>query len=200
MIKVGITGGIGSGKTTFCKVWEKLGVHVVYADDFAKKLMNEDEGLRNNIVKVFGDESYNKDGSLNRSYLAKEAFGKDRVEELNKIVHPVLKANLKKYALLKEREGNKVFAYEAAILLNEGRADWLDFVVIITANEKQRLSRTAERDDTATREIKDRMNKQPDFEQLYSLADFIIENSGTMQELKLKAEKTLKTIQDISGT
>ncbi|MDR9415020.1 MAG: dephospho-CoA kinase [Gracilimonas sp.] len=200
MIKVGITGGIGSGKTTFCKVWEKLGVHVVYADDFAKKLMNEDEGLRNNIVKVFGDESYNKDGSLNRSYLAKEAFGKDRVEELNKIVHPVLKANLKKYALQKEREGNKVFAYEAAILLNEGRADWLDFVVIITANEKQKLSRTAERDNTATREIKDRMNKQPDFEQLYSLADFIIENSGTLQELKLKAEKTLKTIQDISGT
>ncbi|HBQ58680.1 MAG TPA: dephospho-CoA kinase [Balneolaceae bacterium] len=199
MIKIGITGGIGSGKTTFCKEWEKLGVHVVYADDFAKQLMNENEELREKIIKVFGKASYDSEGNLNRAYLAEEAFAKDRVEELNALVHPVLKERLKEYAHQKEHEGVDVLAYEAAILLNEGRPGWLDFVVIVTAEEEQRLKRTAERDRASIRKIQDRIDKQPDFDELLSLADFVIENSGTLQELQEKAEETLRTIQDISG-
>ncbi|MAO64945.1 MAG: dephospho-CoA kinase [Balneola sp.] len=199
MIKIGITGGIGSGKTTFCKEWEKLGVHVVYADDFAKQLMNENEELREKITKVFGKASYDSEGNLNRAYLAEEAFAKDRVEELNALVHPVLKERLKEYAHQKEQEGVDVLAYEAAILLNEGRPGWLDFVIIVTAEEEQRLKRTAERDRASIGKIQDRIDKQPDFEELLSLADFVIENSGTLQELQEKAEKSLRTIQDISG-
>lgn len=199
MIKVGITGGIGSGKTTFCKYWEELGIQVVYADDFAKHLMNQDGDLREKIIQVFGDRSYDKDGNLNRSYLAEEAFAKNRVDDLNTLVHPVLKERMKEYALKKEDEGAEVLAYEAAILLNDGRPDWLDFVVLLTANKEQRLQRTAQRDKTSSKEIQDRMDKQPDFKQLYSLADFIIENSGTLEELQEKAEETLKTIRDISG-
>lgn len=166
MIKIGITGGIGSGKTTFCRQWEKNGVEIVYADDFAKKLMNEDPNLRENITKVFGEASYDSDGSLNRAYLAEEAFAKNRVEELNALVHPVLRKKLKEYADQKEREGTGIFAYEAAILLNEGRPDWLDYVVIVTADEKQRLHRTSKRDQVSEKEIQDRMDKQPDFEEL----------------------------------
>lgn len=199
MIKIGITGGIGSGKTSFCREWEKLGVHVVYADNFAKKLMNKDEGLRESIIQVFGEASYDSKGDLNRAYLAEEAFAKDRVEELNTLVHPVLRDKLKEYAQQKEREGVEVFAYEAAILLNEGRPEWLDYVVIVTADETQRLQRTSKRDQASEKEIRDRMDKQPDFEELFVLADFVIENSGTLQELLEKAEETLRTIQDISN-
>lgn len=199
MIKIGITGGIGSGKTTFCREWEKLGVHVVYADDFAKELMNEDQDLRENIIKVFGKDSYDKDGNLNRPYLAEEAFAKNRVEELNALVHPVLREKLKEYARQKEREGVNIFAYEAAILLNEGRPEGLDYVIIVTADEAQRLKRTANRDQASTKEIQHRMDKQPDFEELFHLADFVIENSGTEKELQKKAEEILQTIKDIAG-
>ena len=90
MIRVGVTGGIGSGKTTLCKEWEKLGAFVVYADDLAKKLMVEDEELVKKIKSTFGDKAYDEYGSLNRQYLAQEAFEKGRVNELNNLVHPVL--------------------------------------------------------------------------------------------------------------
>ncbi|HBX67537.1 MAG TPA: dephospho-CoA kinase, partial [Balneolaceae bacterium] len=142
MIKVGITGGIGSGKTTFCKEWEKLGAYVLYADDFAKQLMQEDPKLQQKITKVFGDESYDSEGNLNRPYLAKEAFEKGRVEELNELVHPVLWERAEELANKKEQEGVEVFAKEAAILLQNGRPKDLDFVIIVMADQEQRIERT----------------------------------------------------------
>jgi len=105
MIKVGVTGGIGSGKTTLCEEWEKLGAFVVYADDLAKEIMVKDKLLVAKIKSIFGEESYFSDGSLNRSYLAKEAFENNRVDELNKIVHPVLWETTEALALDKEKKG-----------------------------------------------------------------------------------------------
>jgi dephospho-CoA kinase len=96
MIKVGLTGGIGSGKSAVAKIWEDLGAFPLYADDLAKKIMTEDPDVKSEIKKIFGDESYNKDGALNRPYLAKEAFEKGRVEDLNAVVHPVVYRETKK--------------------------------------------------------------------------------------------------------
>ena len=121
MIRVGVTGGIGSGKTTFCRKWEELGAFVLYADDFAKELMVSDEKMISSIKKTFGNESYKNDGSLNRTFLAKEAFEKGRVEELNAIVHPILWEKIDQLSDQKEKEGIQVFVKEAAILLQHGR-------------------------------------------------------------------------------
>ncbi len=189
MIKVGITGGIGSGKTTFCKEWEKLGAFVLYADDFAKQLMQEDAGLKEKIKNTFGDKAYDADGQLNRAFLAKEAFQKGRVEELNKLVHPVLWDRTDDLAEQKEQEGVKVFAKEAAILLNHGRPNDLDYVIIVMADEEKRIKRTADRDEATRQQVKDRVDKQPDFESLLHLADYVVLNNSTPDELKQKAEK-----------
>lgn len=197
MIKVGITGGIGSGKTTFCKEWEKLGAFVLYADDFAKKLMQEDEVLQQKIKKVFGEKSYDSSGNLNRAYLAKEAFEKGRVQELNDLVHPVLWKRADELAEEKEKEGIRVFAKEAAILLNNGRPDGLDYVIIVKADENKRIQRTATRDGSSEPEIQSRINKQPDFDELSHLADYIILNNGTLDQLKSKARELYLKITEL---
>ncbi|MEX0609019.1 MAG: dephospho-CoA kinase [Balneolaceae bacterium] len=188
MIKVGITGGIGSGKTTFCKEWEKLGAFVLYADDFAKQLMNDDENLRGMIKNVFGEGAY-IDGKLNREYLAREAFEKGRVEELNALVHPVLRKKTSNLANQKEKEGVKIFANEAAILLNEGRPENFDYVILLLSKEEKRTQRVMMRDNAKKEQIVSRIKKQPDFDALVHLSDFIVLNDGTLEELKEKARK-----------
>ena len=188
MIRVGITGGIGSGKTTFCKTWEELGAFVVYADDFAKDLMITDQLIIQQIKETFGKESYFGNGGLNRAYLAEEAFAKNRVEELNAIVHPRLWERMEELALQKEMEGVHVFAKEAAILLKDGRPENLDVVIILLAEDERRVRRVMERDETDEQHVLDRVQKQPEFEELAHLADFLVMNYGTKEELKAKAK------------
>lgn len=187
MIKVGVTGGIGSGKTTLCKEWEKLGAYVVYADDLAKQLMIENEELVLNIKSAFGEKAYYKDGSLNRSYLAKEAFEGGRVEELNNLVHPVLWEAVDQLVAQKKKESVKVFVKEAAILLQKGRPENLDVVVIVFAPEDERTERVVKRDRSYKNEVQHRINKQQDFESLVHLSDYEIVNEGTLDQLKVKA-------------
>ncbi|MFD2532132.1 dephospho-CoA kinase [Gracilimonas halophila] len=194
MIKVGVTGGIGSGKTTLCKEWEQMGAYILYADDLAKKLMNENDELRSKIIKVFGEQSYDASGNLDRSYLAGQAFEKGRVEELNELVHPVLWENTKLIEEEKKREGVKVFVKEAAILLNNGRPKDLDYVVLLLADEENRIDRTKDRDRTSEKQIRNRISKQPDFNELIHLADFVITNDGTLKELKNKSQQLFKKI------
>ncbi|HAH51829.1 MAG TPA: dephospho-CoA kinase [Balneola sp.] len=194
MIRVGVTGGIGSGKTTLCKEWEKLGAFVVYADDLAKKLMVEDEELVKKIKSTFGDKAYDEYGSLNRQYLAQEAFEKGRVNELNNLVHPVLWKKVEEIADQKEKEGLGVFVKEAAILLQNGRPDDLDFVVLVEAKEKARVDRVIKRDNSDRNKIENRISAQQDFSGLTDLVDFIINNDEGVNELKSKAEVLLKEI------
>jgi dephospho-CoA kinase len=197
MLKIGVTGGIGSGKTTLCKEWEKEGVFVLYADDFAKHLMQEDPELRKKIMKTFGKEAYHDDGTLNRGFLAWEAFEKNRVDELNALVHPVLWDRTEKLAKQKEKQGVDIFVKEAAILLNHGRPRDLDFVVIVLADKAKRIRRTHKRDETSFEQIKGRMAEQPDFDSYIPIADFIVMNNGTLGELRTKARQLLRKIKQI---
>ena len=189
MISVGITGGIGSGKTTVARIWESLGATVVYADDLAKQLMQTDPDLKRKLSETFGEETYNSDGSLNKPHLIKEAFHKNRVDELNSIVHPAIRIQAKDLIKKAEREGTELFAYEAAILLNEGRPDYLDVVVLVTSDRENRLARVSERDSVDSSDVEARMAKQPDFSTLTHLVDYTIENNSTLDDLKKRAER-----------
>jgi len=197
-IKVGVTGGIGSGKTTFCKIWEGLGAFVVYADDYAKTLMNTDKELITQIKSVFGPNSYNEDGSLNREYLADEAFSKGRVKELNEIVHPVLWNRISELVEKKEKEGVLLFVKEAAILLQNERPNDLDFVVLLDADQSNRVERVQLRDGSTEQMILDRVSKQQDFDEVKHLADIIIENNEGEKELEEKAIVLYKRITDLN--
>jgi dephospho-CoA kinase len=196
MIKVGITGGIGSGKTTVCKEWEKLGAVVFYADDEAKKLMVTDPAVKQKLTDTFGPETYHSDGSLNKAHLIGEAFKKGRVEELNRIVHPaVARAFLDKSEELK-RSGTKLIVKEAALLLNNGRPPELDIVVIVRSDKNKRLKRVAKRDVVTEAEVDSRIQKQPDFDKMMNLADYTIENDGMLDELAEKAKRLFDEIME----
>lgn len=187
MITVGITGGIGSGKTTVCREWEKLGAYVLYADDLAKKLMNTDPEIRKDITRAFGSDSYREDGSLNRAHLTEEAFRKGRVKELNAIVHPRVYKASQKLREQAKAQGYKVFVKEAALLLQHGRPEGLDRLVLVLADRGKRVQRVMERDRADEHLVQNKMRKQQDFDELRHLADYILENNGTLQELRRKA-------------
>lgn len=194
MITAGVTGGIGSGKTAFCRELEKLGAVVIYADDLAKQMMVQDAGLREKLAEVFGNETYNPDGSLNKPHLIEAAFNQNRVEELNAIVHPALQRKTRELINYYKKEGAGLFIIEAAVLLNRGRPDHLDKIVLILSDRKQQVERVKKRDGTDEKEIIARMEKQPDFESLTGLADIVIHNEGSLAELKSKAEDLYRTL------
>lgn len=188
MVKVGITGGIGSGKSTFCNILQSFGAQVLNADDLAKEIMTRDKDVRKEIIKVFGENSYRSDGSLNRRYLAEEAFNKGRVEELNSIVHPRIPVAVSHIMKDAEEEGVQVFVYEAALLLQNLRPDYLDYIILLIADEQKRVERVQQRDDTKENQVMDRIKNQQNFEKLKHLADIVITNNGSLKELKEQAE------------
>lgn len=194
MIRVGVTGGIGSGKTTLCRVWEELGARVVYADDLAKTLMVQDESVKNKLKEKFGKETYHPDGSLNKPYLIREAFRKDRVEELNSIVHPAVAEEFQNISDKAEKNGERMVVEEAALLLNYGRPDGLEIIVLVLVPKQAQLDRVMQRDNTRENDVLARIEKQPDFNQLTHLADYIVVNDGTEEEFRDKARKLYKDI------
>lgn len=194
MIIAGITGGIGTGKTAFCKMWEKLGAYVLYADDYAKELMNTDAQLKNEIINLFGAEAYFPEGTLNRAYLAEEAFEKGRVAELNALVHPVFRERIVALIKQKEAEGTSLFAEESALLLNQGRPKSMDVVIMIKAAEEDQIDRAAARDNADPDHITSRLDKQPDYEELEHLCDYVVENTGSLSELEKRAEELFDEI------
>lgn len=199
MLRVGITGGIGSGKTTACKLFEKLGVPVYYADNRAKELMVDNKQLRNLIIQNFGTQSYAEDGSLNRLYLSSVVFSDEKkLELLNALVHPVVAADSESWNTILER---KNFAYslrEAALLVETGSYKLLDKLIVVTAPEQERIKRVMLRDGSSEQQVKSRINAQmPDTEKL-KLADFIIENTELIslaQQVKNVHERILKLSQ-----
>src|SRR5437773_8714653 len=142
-LRIGLTGGIGSGKTTAAKIFELLNVPVYYADDEAKRIMNEDEGLKKEIQKHFGDESYTN-GELNRSYLASKVFNdKYKLELLNALVHP---ATFKDAGKWFSKQTTHYAIKEAALIFEAGSTENLHHVIGVYAPVALRIKRTMERD------------------------------------------------------
>jgi dephospho-CoA kinase len=195
MIRVGITGGIGSGKTEFCRILSQFGAFVVSADEIARELMSTEPSLRDAISATFGPDSYTSDGKLNRGYLAEQAFALGKVQLLNDLVHPVVAQHI---AILEEssrKTGCEVFVREAALLLDNGRPDDLDVVVWIDAPVDVRLSRASKRDNSTPDLVRQRMVKQRTLHDVSDFVDYVIHNDGSLEDLKLKAQIFFDTLQ-----
>lgn len=174
MLKIGLTGGIGSGKTTVAKVFEVLGIPVYYADEAAKRLMNEDKVLQQKIISAFGEATYT-DGKLNRHYLSSLVFNnKEKLELLNSLVHPVTIADA---SLWFNKQSTPYVIKEAALLFESGTAAGLDFVIGITAPETIRLKRVMDRDGVTAAEVKKRIHNQIEESIKMRLCDFVITNN-----------------------
>lgn len=173
MFKVGITGGIGSGKSTVAKLFQLLGVPVYYADEEAKKLMNTHEAIKEQLLKAFGKETYNEVG-LNRIYLASQVFNQpDKLQLLNSIVHPVVIDEAEAWM---ERQTSAYTLKEAALFFESGSVASVDFMIGVWAPQPLRIQRVMHRDGIDRQAVLDRMNKQIDETIKMRLCDTVIVN------------------------
>ena len=176
MIKVGITGGIGSGKTTVCKLFEKMDIPVYYADSEAKRLMTFDKALKNSIKELLGPKAYHRNGRLNRKYVASIIFNdKEKLAKLNSLVHPAVAIDGKKWF---SKQKTKYAIKEAALLVENESYKQLDYLIVVIAPVEMRIKRVVKRDKTDYNQVKQRIANQLPEVQKKKVADFIIDNSG----------------------
>lgn len=187
---IGLTGGIGSGKTTIANHFSSLGIPVYIADDEAKKIMQTPEVL-NLIKKTFGDTIFESE-LLNRQKLAEIVFNNpEKLKQLNSIVHPAVKRHFDKWLL--DHQAYPFIIYEAAILFESGSYKNCDSIITVIAPLESRIQRVIERDKTNREHVLKRMEAQWNDEQRISKSDFIIENT-TIETTKLEVEKILKIL------
>ena len=175
MLKIGLTGGIGSGKTTVARIFEVLGIPVYYADQAAKELMNQDPQLKKQILDSFGPPSY-REGKIDRAYLAAQVFGNpEKLAQLNAYVHP---ATLRDAENWMKQQTSPYAVKEAALIFEAGLEKYLDFVIGVSAPENLRLERAMQRDQSSSENILQRMHQQMDEKEKMSRCDFVILNDG----------------------
>jgi dephospho-CoA kinase len=191
MLKVGLTGGIGSGKTTVAQIFEVLGIPVYYADQAAKELMNRDPNLKKKLLTSFGPEVY-KEGMLDRAYLSELVFAdEEKLALLNSIVHPATMQDAERWM----QNQNAVYAIkEAALIFEAGLESYFDYVIGVTAPELLRLDRVMKRDQTGSENVLQRMAQQLDEKEKINRCDFVIMNDGIQAVLPqvLAIHETLK--------
>ena len=174
MLKIGLTGGIGSGKTTVAHIFEVLGIPVYYADEAAKNLMNEDAVLKQQIINRFGPEAY-KDGKLDRHFLGTLVFSNpEKLKQLNEIVHPATQKDGERWMSLQK---TPYAIHEAALIFEAGLESGFDYVIGVTAPESLRISRTIRRDQTTRGKVLKRIHQQMNEEEKMKLCDFVIRNN-----------------------
>jgi dephospho-CoA kinase len=195
MITVGVTGGIGSGKTQFCKSLESFGAQVFYADQVAINLMQSEISLKKQLVETFGESLFDQHGMLQRDVLASIIFEDERArKKVESWVHPaVIKETHMEIARAKQ-DGVEVFVKEAALLLNHGRPEGLDHIVVITADTETRIQRVMKHRGWSREAVLLRMSAQMSQDQMVSYADTVIDNSGTLDQLHSEAEAWMRTL------
>src|ERR1041385_3761068 len=180
-LRVGITGGIGSGKSLICKIFATLGVPVYDADSRARMLMTESQSLINQIKKEFGEKSYLANGELNREYLSKEVFNNAaKLEKLNSFVHPAVAQDSENW--IGENKSAPYILKEAALLYESGSYKALDKIIVVTAPENLRVQRVLNRDKNKSRTKEDVVKiirSQMNEADKVSRADFLINNDET---------------------
>ncbi|MDB5033734.1 MAG: dephospho-CoA kinase [Chlorobi bacterium] len=183
-ILVGLTGSIGSGKSSAARVFEECGIPVLRSDQIAKELMVSDPEMMEELRDAFGDGTYT-DGVLNRSHLASQIFSDRRkLELMNSIVHPRTIAEQGRRANALVEEGYRVVACEAALIFESGGEGRFDYIVVVDADREIRLDRAAGRDRTSIEEVMRRDDSQIPAERKVEMADFVIKNNGTLDELE----------------
>lgn len=198
MLKVGLTGGIASGKSVVGEMFVALGAKLVQADRIAHSLMQPGEAVYNEVVRHFGREILNADGGINRVKLAESAFGQSkvdagqrasRIEELNRIVHPaVIRSQEEWMKEMGRQDPNAVAIVEAALILEAKVRDHFDRLIVVTCNAEQRVERFAVRQkidvESAREEVERRMAAQLPDEEKIKAADFVIDNSGFLEDTR----------------
>jgi len=202
LLKVGLTGGIASGKSVVGEMFAALGVHLIRADQVAHELMQAGQPVYEEVVRQFGSRILNPDGSVNRPRLAEAAFGSpaqgrpSRIDELNRIVHPAVIARQDAWMAEVGRLDSRAIAMvEAALILEAGAARRFDRMVVVTCRDEQRAQRFAQRAgidlEGARREVQRRMAAQLPDEEKIKAADYVVDNSGSLDATETQVRGVL---------
>jgi dephospho-CoA kinase len=208
VLKVGLTGGIASGKSVVGEMFVALGAYVVQADRIAHSLMQPGEAVYNEVVRHFGQGILNRDGSVNRAKLAEAAFGSatnaegqraSRIDELNRIVHPVVIRSQDEWMnAIGVQDPHAVAIVEAALILEAAAAERFDKLIVVTCNAEQRAERFAARQkidlEAARKEVARRMAAQLSDEEKVKAADFVIDNSGSLDHTREQVQQVWRTL------
>lgn len=175
MIKVGLTGGIGSGKTTVAKLFAKKGIPIYLADTRAKYLMTYDKTLKSQIIDAFGKGVYHKNGRLNRKALAEIIFNdKSKLAIINSLVHPAIASDGKAWFA---KQTSPYAIKEAALMIESGNHQDLDVLIVVTADEEERIARVMKRDDAQLKDVMARIKNQLSDAERLAHADYVIDNN-----------------------
>jgi len=175
MLKIGLTGGIGSGKSTVARVFSSLGIPVYDADKAAKKIMNTNPKIREKIIGKFGAESYNN-GTLNRAFLSSKVFNNEEaLKFLNTLIHPITIEDANNWF---QKQKTKYAIKEAALIFESHSNQYLDFVIGVSSPTELRIKRTMDRDHIIAEKVIERMKKQMDEIEKMERCDFVINNNG----------------------
>ncbi|WP_338730860.1 dephospho-CoA kinase [Mangrovimonas cancribranchiae] len=196
MIIVGITGGIGSGKTTVAKIFqEKYGIPVYIADDEAKRLMNDSKIIKQELIALFGEKAY-KEGQLNKAYLSQEIFNdKSKLKKMNAIVHPRVAQHFKNWV---DKQQAPYVLKEAAILFESGSYKQCDYVITVTAPLSMRVERVLKRDNTTKEKVQSIVENQWSDEKKIKLSNFVIVNKA-FEKTREQVHETHSKILNLIG-
>jgi dephospho-CoA kinase len=213
MLKVGLTGGIASGKSVVGEMFVALGARLVQADRIAHSLMHPGEAVYNEVVRHFGREILNPDGTVNRARLAEAAFGPatdaegrraSRIEELNRIVHPaVIRSQDEWMQEMGRQDPHAVAIVEAALILEAHAGERFDRLIVVTCNAEQRVARFAARQkidlEAARKEVVRRMGAQLPDEEKINAADYVIDNSGSLADTREQTRQVWQKLRAEAG-
>ncbi len=198
MIKIGITGGIGCGKSEVCNILQREGIPIIHADKVAQLLMNNKETIKSQIIEVFGQKAYLSNGELNRKKIAQIIFNDNTAKQrINEIVHPhVLQYQQQTLDRLKNSGKFKIAGVEAALIYEAGSDTQFDFVIVVSAEKETVIMRLTGRDGFAKDEILNRIASQMDLSKKVERADYVLYNDGTLTDLENEVSKLILWLKD----
>jgi len=211
-LRVGLTGGLASGKTAVAQMFASRGAYLMHADKVAHELMEPGQPTYQEVVRQFGDSIVNSDRTINRPMLAALAFEGERIKDLNAIVHPGVTERMQVwFKEMSDFDPKGILVFEAALVLEAGMGKYFDKLVVVTSNREQKLERFAQRVlgtgvcnkdelEKALREAERRLGAQLSESEKIAAADYVIDNSGSLAETERQVNKIFKELQTLAAT
>jgi len=200
MLIVGLTGGVASGKTAISQILREEGAYLINADQIARELVQPYTPTWNELIKVFGKEILQGDGSIHRKRLAAKVFSDaEQRNLLNQILHPRIKAEMnKRVQEISEKDPTAIIVIDAALLIELGDHREMDKVIVVTSTEKQQIERLTERDGVDQEEAQKVLSSQMPLDEKMKVADFVIWNEGSFEETKRRVKEVFQELKRIA--
>ena len=196
MLKIGLTGGIGSGKSSVSKLFQEWGTYIFDADSVAKEVLEENQTAQNEIISEFGTDILNKKNEIEKAKLARIAFQDENSQlRLNTIIHPYIFSEIdKEFDKILQDGNHELFCVDAALIYESGADTHMDYVIVVISNLKLRIERVMKRGGMTREELLKRIDLQWTDDEKVSMADFVIHNNGSEEDLRQECKEVYEKI------